>query len=105
MSRLEYANRQQAKTVIELRIQSSGRMKKWYGERLGYAFKCTASQKRRGKPGSQVSAFYDVASGKKVPKKPERRVKLASLLGCSCSELWKLDDRTGKLRAIRVGET
>lgn len=94
---------QEPMTRIEAKIKATGRTKRWYGEKCGYAFCQTPSQKRRGKPGSRVSSFYEIVSGRKVPKAPARRRKLAQLLGCRPSDLWTLDDN-GRLVAIRVGE-
>ena len=87
-------------TVIAERIRASGRTKRWYGERCEYAFTREAN---RIAGNSLHSGFYNVVDGRRVPRKPATRVKLAGLLGGVPSDFWHLNDE-GYLVARIVGE-
>ena len=92
-------------TVIEERMRASGRKKRWYGEKCGYAFCLIPSTIRRRGEGSKShgSSFYAVAKGQKIPKQAAKRKKLANLLGGVPSDFWHLNDE-GYLVARIFGE-
>lgn len=75
-------------TLIRVKIKESGRMIRWYADKLGYAYRLSGG------------AFYCIVRGQKVPQSPEKRRLLAYLLGCKPRDLWELND-TGHLVARR----